>query len=192
LIEYLRQKPLALIDRMVEAGVNSPLTSSCGRLFDAVAAALGVCADRISYEGQAAIELEALANAADPDALEPYPFALEQYEMLEIDPAPMWRALLEDMRLERASAEIAARFHLTLAAMVRATVARIGRQTGISTVALSGGVFQNSLLLRRCVDDLERDGMIVLWHRRVPSNDGGISLGQAAVACARMQSRQAS
>ena len=198
-VRFLDTKPLAAIDSMREAGVNSPLASSCGRLFDAVAVTLGICRERARYEAQAAIELEALAAQGDPSGGDDgYPFALTRHEsgLLEIDPAPMWRALLADLARGAARADAALRFHVGLAAtLVRTARHLAGSVPGsvpgsvlpgaFDTVALSGGVFQNALLSEAVQDGLEDAGFVVLTNHRFPSHDGGISLGQAAVAAAR-------
>ena len=184
--ERFANKPLDTLERMIAAGFNTPLTSSCGRLFDAVAAMLGIAFDGISYEGQAAIELENLMAADRPGLTQPYPFALCRGDLYEIDPAPMWTALVDDLVRGREAAAIAAAFHTGLAAAVADLAARIARERGITTVALSGGVFQNRSLFEDCVERLQAAGLQVLFHRQVPANDGGLSLGQAAVAAARL------
>jgi hydrogenase maturation protein HypF len=176
---YLLERPLAAIASMIERDVNAPLASSCGRLFDAVAVAVGLCRDRARYEGQAAIMLEAAA-ADDGTA---YPFAVvDAGGMLQLDPAPMWVALLDDLaRLPRAV--VAGRFHAGLADAIAAIVVALDVRT---PVALSGGVFQNRLLFERVVRQLTARGLRVLTHRVVPANDGGVALGQAVVAAARL------
>jgi hydrogenase maturation protein HypF len=167
---------------LARAGVSAPLTSSAGRLFDAVAAVLGV-RDIVSYEGQAAIELEQLA---DPDEREAYPLDIAPggsaggaWQLLGTG---LVRAVVADQAKGTPAPLIAARFHNGLAAGVAGVCRRLRAERGLDTVALSGGVFQNLLLLERCVAALELDGFRVLLHGRVPPNDGGISLGQAAVA----------
>jgi len=172
---------------MLEKGLNCPLSSSCGRLFDAVAAALGVCRERVAYEGQAAIELEALV---DDDALFAahvgYPFALVvEHGRVVLDPAPMWCALLRDLADATPRAITAARFHLGLARAIVDVVCALN-STGprFETVALSGGVFLNRLLFERVSAGLREQGYDVLSHRLVPANDGGLALGQAAIAAA--------
>jgi len=186
-------KPLPTIDRMLETGVNVPLASSCGRLFDAVAAALGLCADQALFEGQGAMELEALAESWRPSCYEPpYTFTITGQGtkgLLYLESLPMWQALLEDLGRQTPVARIAARFHHGLARAIRDMVARIrGTSAGgasLNTIALSGGCFQNKLLLEELVRLLEADGLSCLRHARVPSNDGGLALGQAAIAAAR-------
>jgi hydrogenase maturation protein HypF len=163
-------------------GVASPMTSSMGRLFDAVSAIVGV-RDSINYEGQAAVELEQLA---DPNERSSYPFPLEDdgdgFEMVGKE---LVRAVACDLAEGTERPVVAARFHNAVAGVVVATCQRARDANGLGTVALSGGVFQNLLLLQRASDGLERAGFRVLTHSRVPTNDGGISLGQAAVAGAR-------
>lgn len=186
LTAYLRQKPLQVLAAMVGRGLNSPLSSSCGRLFDAVAAALNLSRDAVTYEGQAAIELEALAAPAMGAAAAGYPFGiLDDGAMLILDPAPMWSALLDDLAAGRDRGLMAARFHAGLAeSVVRAAVTLADRHR-LDAVALSGGVFQNRTLMEAAGTRLRSSGLRVLCHRQVPANDGGISLGQAAIAAAR-------
>jgi hydrogenase maturation protein HypF len=186
LLDYLRGKPLDMLDTMLERGLNSPSSSSCGRLFDAVAAALGLSPDAVSYEGQAAIELEALAGRCGSDARGGYPFATaEAGDMLLLDPAPMWERLLTDLGADVEKSLIAARFHCGLAEAVADLAIRIVGQQGVNSVALSGGVFQNRILFEAVTQRLADAGLNVLSHETVPANDGGLSLGQAAVAAAR-------
>ena len=164
---------------VARAGVNSPLTSSAGRLFDAVSAILGL-RDVVTYEGQAAIELEQAANPTEQGS---YPVPVSG-PIVEVP--VLIRAVVEDLVAGVAVAVIAARFHNALADVVLAVCERLRDEHSLPTVALSGGVFQNSLLLSRVLDRLEGGGFEVLTHRQVPCNDGGISLGQAAVAAARL------
>jgi hydrogenase maturation protein HypF len=192
LYRYLVTKPLPTINRMLETGLNVPLASSCGRLFDAVAAALGLCADQAIFEGQGAMELEALSEPWRPSVAEPaYPFAItEQADsgMLYLESLPMWQSLLEDLSRGTSVARMAARFHFGLARAIRDMVARIRSTSAgmsLNRVALSGGCFQNKLLLEEVVRLLEADGLSCLLHAKVPPNDGGLALGQAAIAAAR-------
>jgi hydrogenase maturation protein HypF len=166
---------------VARAGVNSPSTSSAGRLFDAVASLLGV-RDAISYEGQAAVELE---QRADPREGGAYVAGIIEGEPFRIRGADLVRSAAEELITGENPPAIAARFHHGLAAAIVEGCERISDGTGLSTVALSGGVFQNLLLLERTVRGLEERGLTALVHERVPPNDGGISLGQAAVAGAR-------
>ncbi len=188
LIHYLQQQPLATLETMLTRGLNSPLSSSCGRLFDAVAAALDFSRERISYEGQAAIELEAATPACLLHVVPPYPFTLERNPAgcWEIDPAPMWYELLKDLQTGYGRDAIAAQFHQGLIQVITELAERICQERPeIQAIALSGGVFQNALLFKGLLARLEATGLRVLTHSRVPTNDGGLSLGQAAVGAAR-------
>jgi hydrogenase maturation protein HypF len=195
LYRYLIAKPLPTIDRMLKTGLNVPLASSCGRLFDAVAAALGLCADRALFEGQGAMELEALAESYRLSATEsPYDFSITEQAngLLYLESLPMWQALLEDLGRQTPVARIAARFHHGLANAIRDMVARIRSIIGgdsLNTIALSGGCFQNKLLLEEVVRLLKADRLSCLLHAKVPTNDGGLALGQAAIAAARQIER---
>ncbi len=186
LVGYLAAQPLGVLDAMMSRGLNSPLSSSCGRLFDAVAGALGICREGIAYEGQAAIELEALARPFLGECGPGYRFDLEDGEAgLILDPAPLWLALLEDLAADAAVGVMAARFHVGLADALVAAVRSLAERHGVATCALSGGVFQNRTLFEAISSGLSDAGLRVLTHRQVPANDGGISLGQATVAAAR-------
>ena len=170
---------------LARKGVNSPPTSSVGRLFDAVAALLGI-RHEVSYEAQAAIELEMVA---DPDVEGCYPaeFSREEGRWLW-EPGPIILGILRDLERGRPRAAIASSFHNSVAAAILEASVRIRREHGLSRVALTGGVFQNARLTERAMANLEGAGFEVLLHRRVPSNDGGLSFGQAVVACARLSS----
>lgn len=186
LYRWLTTQPLAILERMLSRGLNSPLSSSCGRLFDAVAAALDICRAEAMYEGQAAIELEALAQRSN-DRGNAYPFAVidgSERTPLQLDPAPMWCALLEDLHVGVNRGVIAKRFHLGLGRAVAALATRLAHENACDTVALSGGVMQNCLLVETICDCLQADGLHILRHEQVPANDGGLSLGQAVVAAA--------
>ncbi|MDO9065631.1 MAG: carbamoyltransferase HypF, partial [Chloroflexota bacterium] len=179
---------LAVIRRQIATGLNSPPTSSAGRLFDAVAALLGI-RGVVNYEGQAAIEMESLA-ALEPGA-PPYPVAemglVPQVLPAAIDPAPLIRAMVSDMLAGAPPAVIAARFHASMATLIAAVCGIIGRQEQLSDVFMSGGVIQNMLLLEQTVDLLARSGLTVHTHHQVPANDGGLALGQAVVAATILQ-----
>ncbi len=173
---------LDLVRQMIAKRVNCVDTSSAGRLFDAASALLGVCRE-VTYDAQAAIELESLVDAGVSRA---YPYGMRaDGGMLVVDPAPIVRALAADAVAGVAAGECAAAFHNAVVSFSREAAGRIARERGIADVALSGGVFQNRLLLRRLVRALESDGLRVLLNREVPANDGGVSLGQAAVAAWR-------
>ncbi len=169
---------------MARRGVNAPPTSSAGRLFDAVAALVGG-RDAVNYEGQAAVELEQLADPAEKSG---YPARIEPGPPLRIAGADLVRAAADDLLAGVGQPIIAARFHNGVAAAIVSACAALRDRSGVCAVALSGGVFQNMLLLGRSVTKLEAAGFRVLAHSRVPPNDGGISLGQAAVAAARDRS----
>ncbi|MCK6540328.1 MAG: carbamoyltransferase HypF [Anaerolineales bacterium] len=164
----------------LEKKINTPMTSSIGRLFDAASALTGV-RQKVNYEGQAAIEFEALADEAEADM---YVFGLNQNK---VEARSVVEALIRDVMAGVPIPKISARFHNGLAESVRETVGKIRRETGIRSVALSGGVWQNVTLLRRTLELLQNDGFIVYIHREVPANDGGLSLGQAAIAAARLR-----
>jgi hydrogenase maturation protein HypF len=163
----------------VSPGLNAPLTSSVGRLFDAVSALAGVCSE-VNFEGQAAILLEA---AADPGENGAYEF---QEREGQLQAAPVIRSVVSDLRSGISAERISARFHNGLARAVTGVIRRLRAQTGARRVALSGGVWQNVTLLRTCLALLASEGFDVLGHRLVPPNDGGLALGQAAVASYRV------
>jgi hydrogenase maturation protein HypF len=202
LCHYLETKPLAALAAMLTDERLAPRASSCGRLFDAVGAAVGVCRERASYEGQAAIELEALVDRAtleqETDDLA-YPFSVPRLGgdstrkgMPYIEPLAMWQALLGDLVLNTPAGVIAARFHKGLARAIVSMVCRLRRQhmraddvPPFDAVALSGGVFQNAILLEQVASRLAGEGLRVLMHARVPANDAGLALGQALIDAAR-------
>jgi hydrogenase maturation protein HypF len=169
-----------LLLQMMEKGVNCPLTSSCGRLFDAVAALCGL-RQRVSYEGQAALELE-MAIAGEGEAGY-YPYDIEHAAAGYIfQPAATIRAIVDDLQGGVPVSVVSARFHNTLTYLVAETCLLVRADTGLTRVALSGGVFQNRTLTEKCVAILKRGGFEVLTHSLVPPNDGGLALGQAVVA----------
>lgn len=170
-----------LIRQMVERGVNSPPTSSMGRLFDAVAALAGV-RDDARYEGQAAIELEAVA---DLDSAGAYEFDLTGTGPLIIDPRPVLAALLEDLAAGEGAPVVSMRFHRAVAdAIARMAVSACG-QVGTRFAAMAGGVFMNRLVTTAAERAIESAGLVPLTHIALPTNDGGISFGQAIVAWSR-------
>ncbi len=180
---------IQMVVTMLERRVNSPFTSSAGRLFDAVASLAGV-RDRVSHEGQAAMELEFLAEGTAPDRS--YPFELHPAldegatpEPLMVDTRPMIRAIVDEVARGVAAAPVARRFHSTLVVLIAAVCGRLREGTGIGDVVLSGGVFLNALLSREVHARLTTDGFRAYRHRLVPPNDGGLSLGQLAVAAAK-------
>jgi hydrogenase maturation protein HypF len=165
----------ATLHGMLTHRINSPLTSSMGRLFDAASALAGV-RQEATYEGQAAIEFEALA---DPDENGSYRFDIQDHVF---DPTPVWQALLSDWRNGVPKPVISARFHNGIVELIQLLCSQIHADTGIQTVALSGGVWQNRFLLERTIVKLRSSGFDVLVHRKTPANDGGIALGQLMVA----------
>ena len=179
----MRPEERTVIAQQAKSGLNAPATSSMGRLFDAVAAIAGVC-QRISYEGQAAVELEMQAHQYDLRARScPYRFEVRREGgRYVIDPTPVLESILSDVSHSKPTPEIAATFHQSVAETTANVCARISAETGIRTVALSGGVFQNRLLLASCMQLLRQAGLMVLVHTELPANDGCISLGQAVVA----------
>jgi hydrogenase maturation protein HypF len=174
---------------LVERGLNSPLTSSVGRLFDAVAALCGLRAE-VNYEGQAAAELE---GAADPAERDPYPLALIEGEdgtstrVLILDPRETVRAIAEDARAGVDPGRVGGRFHEALARATARASERAAEAAGTDLVVLSGGVFQNRLLLERTAEHLRSANLRPLAPLRLPPNDGGIAYGQVAVAAARLR-----
>jgi hydrogenase maturation protein HypF len=190
-MQRLETKPIGQIRNLIARGLHAPRSSSAGRLFDAVAAVLGVGGETLSYEGQAAIELEALASR-DANMTEgvkrSYVFALERSALPWcLDPAPLWESLLADLEQGMASPRLAARFHDGFAAAIVDTSTRLARAAAVETIALSGGVFQNRRLLESIVAELSHAGLSVLVHRQLPANDGGLALGQGCVAAALAQ-----
>lgn len=177
-------RQIQITRQMIEKNINCPLTSSLGRLFDAVAAMVGL-RGQVAFEGQAAMELEAMADNAETAA---YDFAWDETGngTIVIPCAPLIRAVIKDLRDGRSPATISARFHNTLVALFDALCRQLRDRTGIDQVALSGGVFQNDRLLSGLCKALEKSGLHVLTHRLVPANDGGLSLGQAIIAAAQV------
>ena len=174
-------REIEIIESQIEKGINAPLTSSIGRLFDAVSALIGV-RGVIEYEAQAAIDLETLAVKAVNESAR-YPFFIKKHDDINtIKVHDLFAAILNDLHNHTPRARIAARFHNTVAQMILEMCQKISPKTGITGVALSGGVFQNRLLLRKVVSLLESAGLEVYTHRQVPCNDGGISLGQVVIA----------
>lgn len=160
--------------------LNSPLTSSVGRLFDAVASFIGV-RHKVTYEGQAAIEMEAIV---DPQEKGSYPFLINDNKL---DPSPLWEQLISDFLAGMSQSRMAAKFHNSIAQLSLQTCQIIKNESGVSSVALSGGVWQNKVLLTSTIQLLEKHNFTVLWHSMIPTNDGGIAFGQACVAANSMK-----
>ena len=182
-VRRLDRSAWRVLDRAIESGLNAPMTSSAGRLFDGVASLLGL-RDRVTFEGQAAMELEALAER-DSDRIYRAD-VINTGGTMVVRTSDVIRGVVDDLLAAVPASRIAARFHATLVDIIVRVCAEARQQASISTVALSGGVFQNAWLLTATVDALEARGFTVYTHRRVPTNDGGLALGQAAVAARRL------
>ena len=181
-LKEISRNEIDLIRHQVRTGLNTPVTSSIGRLFDAVSSICGI-RGIIDYDGQAAIELEMTAYGAVGSITKGYPFAIrEQDGTYIISISELLTTLIEDVSKNASISLVAAKFHHSIASMIFEMVQLISNKTGVTQVALSGGVFQNRLLLRLVIPELEKAGFSVLTHRQVPCNDGGISLGQAVIA----------
>jgi hydrogenase maturation protein HypF len=174
----IEEKQVALVDTMLARRIQTVETSSCGRLFDAVAALLGL-APEVSFEGQAAIALEATAESGIDDR---YDFEIQEGEPAILDFRPVMVSIVRDISSGRRVGEISARFHNTLSVAIGEVCGRIGSSDAVDRVCLSGGSFQNLYLLGRTVVELRRRSFDVFLHAQVPANDGGLSLGQAMVA----------
>lgn len=192
IVQFLDRQPLPLLDGMLAGKLNSPLSSACGRVLDAFAAALGVCRQSINYEGQAACELEALATPV----FQTQRFFAYPHERLPGDGGlpclgwrPFWQALFADMLAGETPAVIAARIHHGLAAAIADTACELADEMGCQVVVLGGGVFQNRLLLAEIGGRLRDAGKIPLSPAAIPCHDGGLALGQAVIAAARLAGR---
>ncbi|MDZ4132775.1 MAG: carbamoyltransferase HypF, partial [Dethiobacteria bacterium] len=172
------KEEMPVIALQLEKNINTIKTSSCGRLFDAVAAILGICQIN-TYDGQAAIELsELLVSEGLTAGGDYYPFSISDKEISFLQ---MFPALLRDVKDGSSKQKIARRFHNTLALAISSAVQIITERTGFDTVALSGGTWLNPYLVKKTVQLLKEENLKVLLHHKVPPNDGGISLGQAAI-----------
>ncbi len=185
-IEFVERMDLQAwrtLEEMIERGVNAPVASSAGRLFDAAAALIGLY-DRVQYEAQAPMKLEAVAARG----LNPYAYEVrEEEDGLILDPAPTIRAMVDDLATGVARAEIAGRFHATFVAMLAEAARVTAAERGIDLIALSGGTFVNRIVLEDLMDELERRNLRPIMHTATPPGDGCVALGQAAVAQARWQ-----
>ena len=182
-VSKVSQAELDIIKQQLERKINCPLTSSAGRLFDAVSALAGVRGE-VDYEAQAAIELEMLApDEVGESVPEPYPFSIENENGVGVVKlGSLMQALVSDVKNQVPVDIISLKFHNTIAQIIAKMCKLIAKETGINKVALSGGVLQNRLLLKLATGALQGEGFSVLTHRLVPCNDGGISLGQAVIA----------
>lgn len=190
IIKFLQQQPLNVLNQLVEKGINTPLASSVGRLFDAVAAAMGIYPEECSYEGQAAIAMEALVNPSslnNHEEKQTYPFHLEFSDRIYyIDSKPMWQGLLHDLQQRIPASDIATKFHISLAQTIIKVVQHLNQEHLCHQVVLTGGVFQNAILLSQITQGLENLGITVINHSLFPANDGNISLGQAVITAAQL------
>ena len=177
-LEKLNQSKLNIMVEMIEKDINSPGTSSLGRFFDGIAAMVGL-RNHVAFEGQAAMELEMMADASTGDL---YETAWSSEDTVQIDPRPIITGVVKDIEKGVSSSIVSGKFHATLMAMFTDLCQVIGKKTGISQIALSGGCFQNAILLAGLTRRLRDRGFHVLTHERVPANDGGIALGQAVIA----------
>jgi len=183
----LDRRKLDILLQMIARGVNSPLTSSCGRLFDAVAALLGLRAT-VNYEAQAAIELEMAAHESSDESA--YPFELQfAGETWCIGTHSLFDWLLHDIRRGARAADISRRFHNGLASLFLGIAEKLREVHGLNRVCLSGGCFQNILLFRLLLAALRKQKFAVYFQSEVPAGDGGISLGQALVAAHRLRAK---
>jgi hydrogenase maturation protein HypF len=182
------EKQIELVDTILTKGIQTVETSSCGRLFDAVAAMLGLGSEA-TFEGQAAIALEtAAARASDSQRdFVSYPYSIDGDDPMVLDLRPAIIAIARDVSAGRPTEEIAALFHNVLASAIVALCERIRESDGLERVCLSGGTFQNLILLQRTIAELRRRGFAVFQHALVPANDGGIALGQAVIANERLR-----
>jgi len=179
-IKKIDKKKLNIIVEMILKKVNSPLTSSLGRFFDSVASIVGI-RNHVHFEGQAAMELE---MAADEKSRESYDYEWVSGDVYKVLPQPIIRGVVKDIKDGVNISEISSKFHFTLVRLYSDLCETIRKETELKRVVLSGGVFQNSLLLTGLAQALEERGFKVFTHKLVPANDGGISLGQAVVAAA--------
>ena len=174
-VKFLSKKEREIINQQIEKGLNSPMTSSMGRLFDAVSSLIGVC-QKANYEAQAAIELEAIV---DPDETDLYPFQINKGI---INPTEMIRSIVSDLLGKKSIETIAARFHNTIAELSHKVCVLLREEHDLNQVVLSGGVWQNMVLLSKTVQLLSSADFEIYMHNLVPANDGGLSLGQAVIA----------
>lgn len=178
--QQISASKLRTVFQMMERSVNSPLTSSCGRLFDGVAALIGL-RHEVNYEAQAAIELEMARD--ESAARRPYTFAMRKEDGgLLIDPAPVIQAIVEDLVRARTPGQISQRFHDGLVDVLVRTACQLRERTSLNIVCLSGGSFHNFYLASELERLLARKGFRVFTNSQVPAGDGGLSLGQAVVA----------
>lgn len=195
---FFEQQALASLDRMLQTQLNCPLASSTGRLFDAVAAAIGIHPDKVQFEGQAAIQLESLVDhdqlrllldATQEEQASAYRFEcqLDAVSGLhELNAASLWPTLMDDVLTQKSQAHIATHFHAALVQGLLAMLDILGTQHAFQDIVLSGGCMQNEVLASALQVGIQRRGYRCITHHQVPANDGGIALGQAVIAAARI------
>ncbi|HEY8036478.1 MAG TPA: carbamoyltransferase HypF [Methylobacter sp.] len=187
IMKLLASKPLAMLATMISKNINSPPSTSCGRWFDAFAAVLGLYGEQVHYEGQAVIALEILATPQFASE-QSYPQAWSinlRGNLSILSWQGLWQAVLANLKHGVDKARIAARIHHSLVDATVQLLGELSRQTGVDCIVLSGGVFQNRLLLEGVTQQLQRQGKTVLSPQRYPMNDGGLALGQAVIAAAQ-------
>lgn len=182
-LQKIEKKKVKTLIQMISAKINSPLTSSMGRLFDAVAAIAGI-RNNITYTGQAAMELESVSSGRNKKL---YEYFLDNNEIVSIDVRPMIREIVLDLEKGIEAGIIGRKFHNTLIRMLAEICSTIKKKTGLNRVALSGGVFLNKILSAELTNALKDNGFKVFTHRLTPANDGGLALGQAVVAASIIQ-----
>jgi hydrogenase maturation protein HypF len=180
-LESLTTNQISITTQMIEKGVNVPQTSSLGRFFDGISALMGL-RTKVAFEGQAAMELEMLASGSITDV---YDYAWSSQDGYQIDPRAIIQGIVTDVENDILPAVISDKFHTTLIKLFSDLCRVLKKETGISQVALSGGCFQNAILLGGLARELQTNGFQVLTHKKVPANDGGICLGQALIADAQ-------
>lgn len=180
ILSFVPMEILEVIETMMEQRINVPLTSSVGRLFDAISCILGF-EGKVTYEGQAACELEAICRDVN-NVKDLYSFEIKGEDPFTINYERVVREIYKDKRKEVPGDEIARKFHYSFSRMIVEVCKRLAQKNGISLVVLSGGVFQNEILLRYTLDGLREDGLFPYINELVPTNDGGISIGQAWIA----------
>jgi hydrogenase maturation protein HypF len=193
-LQFLDRQPRLLLNQLLFNSMNAPAASSVDRLCDAVAAAVGICCETADYDGQGAIELAALVDAEQiRQVSQPYPFEIRtlyrgtaSQSIPYIESRSMWHSLLEDLFQGTAARQIAARFHLGLVDAITQMVTQLQSQHSFTQVALTGHSFRNPILAYQVTERLKAQGLNVLTHQQIPANDSGLSVGQAAIAAAKM------
>jgi hydrogenase maturation protein HypF len=180
-IRAIESEKVGIIREMISKGVNSPPTSSLGRLFDGVAAICGI-RKRVNFEGQAAMELEMLARETSDSR---YDYEWEVGDVLRIPTGPIIRGVVRDIQKKVPVPEIGTKFHRTLICLFADLCKVLRKDSGLNRVVLSGGCFQNAILLSGLILALSEEKFEVFAHEQVPTNDGGIALGQAVAAAAK-------